>query len=236
MNVLEIIGSNERHEVGGNGIFTFLNPYSYLLARQHVGIFSKFNAIMVDGEYLAKFLRFFCRLSVTRASFDMTSLAPQVFAWAVANNKSVALVGSTNDSIKGAMEKIHQAYPGLKIAYARNGFFGNLAERDACLTELHELSPAVVVVGMGTPLQEHFLLDLWNRGWRGAGYTCGGFFHQTARGLHYYPDWINRWNLRWLYRIYDEPKLFSRYAVKYPKFVALFLVDWVRWMLSKRAR
>lgn len=41
--------------------------------------------------------------------------------------------------------------------------------------QINELNPDLVVVGMGAPLQEKFLVDLVGLGWRGRGYTCGVF-------------------------------------------------------------
>src|SRR5699024_11035171 len=99
-------------------------------------------------------------------------------------------------------------FPELKVCGTRHGFFTNVQERNDVIAELAEKNPSIMVVGMGTPAQEKFLVDLKAAGWMGKGYTCGGFLHQTARGgTQYYPEWMNRMNLRWLYRMIDEPKL-----------------------------
>jgi N-acetylglucosaminyldiphosphoundecaprenol N-acetyl-beta-D-mannosaminyltransferase len=87
-----------------------------------------------------------------------------------------------------------------------------------------------VIVGMGAVLQEKFLLTLRSLNWQGAGYTCGGFFHQTADTITYYPKIIDQLQLRWAYRIFKEPKLFLRYSIQYPKFIFILLFD----TLSKR--
>lgn len=217
------------------GLYSFLNPYSYLLCRRTVHVFQQLDGIYIDGEYLAKFLRVLCAVPVSRASFDMTSLAPKVFTWCAQSDKRVALVGTTAEAITEAATRFQQAFPGLNLSYVRNGFFSSEDERQRCFAEIKLAGVEVVVVGMGTPLQEQFLIDLWDSGWRGVGFTCGGFFHQTASRLQYYPRWVDKLNVRWLYRIYDEPKLFKRYAIQYPKFVFVFLYDWLRWHRSKKA-
>ncbi|MNN73388.1 UDP-Gal:alpha-D-GlcNAc-diphosphoundecaprenol beta-1,4-galactosyltransferase [compost metagenome] len=83
---------------------------------------------------------------------------------------------------------------------------------------------------MGTPRQEDFLIELQESGWLGVGFTCGGYFDQlnSADGGLYYPGFIDRYNMRWAYRIYKEPKrLWKRYFVDYPvgmlAFVTYFL-------------
>lgn len=215
------------------GLYAFLNPYSYLFARENKSLFNSLQ-IFIDGEYLSKFLRFFCGLKIKRNSFDMTSMAPNVFNWCISENKSIAFVGAKHEEIREAVGRFQGAFPKLKIIYYRNGYFTQHEERKACLDEIVDKAPDIVVVGMGTPLQEQFLVDLWHNGWRGAGFTCGGFFHQTAKRLDYYPAFFNRFNLRWVYRIYDEPKLFRRYFVGYPKFVLTFIGDWIGWLLSRQ--
>ena len=86
---------------------------------------------------------------------------------------------------------------------------------------------------MGTPFQEQFLVDLKNLGWIGAGYTCGGFIHQTAANIKYYPEFFNTYNLRWLYRMIDEPKLIKRYLILYPKSTFLFFFDFIIYKFLK---
>ncbi len=215
------------------GIYTFLNPFSYTVARNNKELISKFDGIYIDGEYLKKFLRLFCGLKVNRASFDMTSLAPKVFEWCEENNKSIGFIGSKEDEILNAVEVIQRAYPKLSIKYSHHGYLKSTSIRNNCLNSILALDLDVVIVGMGTPLQEKFLVDLWNSGWRGLGFTCGGFFHQTGKKLVYYPRFIDKYNLRWMYRIYDEPKLFKRYAIEYPKFVCLFLRDYLKFKKDK---
>ena len=85
---------------------------------------------------------------------------------------------------------------------------------------------------MGTPLQEQFLLSLQASGWSGKGYTCGGFLHQTASQINYYPYWINRLGLRAFYRMYDEPKLVKRYFIDYPKAIVIIFYDLIKYRLS----
>lgn len=216
------------HSVSYNpGIYTFVNPYSYLIARKNIELVKKFDGIYIDGEYLAKLVRLFLKIQIKRISFDMTSVAPDVFSWAERNNKKIALVGTTQANIDKTKAFLLELFPNLNIIYSRNGFFSSKTEREFVLIELTRLAPDLIIAGMGAPLQERFLADIWETGWRGLGFTCGGFFHQSANGLKYYPEWANKLNLRWLYRIYDEPRLLKRYGIYYPLFVFKFISDWI---------
>ncbi len=209
-------------------LVTYLNPYSYVIARHHLPLFSRFDEIRIDGIALVFFLRLFGIVNVRRRSFDMSSDAPALFDGMVSEGKTVYFIGSKAEDIEKAVEKIKEAFPGLSVAGSRHGYFTDGEERRRMIDALVALDPDCVVCGMGTPKQEAFLLDLRAAGWRGDGYTCGGFLHQSAQRLQYYPRWMDRLHLRWLYRIYKEPGMLGRYAWEYPKFVLLYVRDVLR--------
>jgi exopolysaccharide biosynthesis WecB/TagA/CpsF family protein len=204
-------------------LHTFINPYSYLLLRNNDSVFKEMDHILVDGELMVKLLKWIGVAAVTRTSFDMTSLAPFIFREAEEKGSSLYFVGSKQQEITASVKAILKVYPSLNISRYRNGYFNG--EMDAELELVLELDPDIVIAGLGTPLQEEFLIKLKKKGWKGTGFTCGGFLHQTSSGIEYYPKWINKYNLRWAYRIYDEPKLFGRYFLDYPKAVVLILWD-----------
>ncbi|MBP0640133.1 WecB/TagA/CpsF family glycosyltransferase [Cupriavidus sp. AcVe19-6a] len=193
--------------------------------------------IGIDGGLLVVMLRLLRLASVERISFDMTSLAAAVLEQAVANEQRVFFIGSTVDSVTAASKILTDRYSGLRVCGIRDGYFSSRSERDETLKSIVFTSPDIVICGMGAPLQERFLWDLRKAGWQGTGFTCGGFIHQTAKAgrLNYYPEWITRTGLRWLYRIYDEPKLIKRYAVLYPKAIAYFVFDAVSLRFDKTA-
>ncbi len=205
------------------GITTFVNPHSYLLLRKSNNI-NYIDTIYIDGYLLVKLFGVI-GIKVSRKSFDMTSLAPKVFKECIKKNKTIYFIGSKKNEITKFISVIKLGYPKLNILGKRNGYFNNTDERCTEIDKIIKINPDVVVCGMGTPFQESFLIDLKNKGWNGTGYTCGGFIHQTANKLEYYPDFYNKNNLRWLYRIIDEPKLFRRYAIVYPKAIFIFVLD-----------
>lgn len=212
-------------EVEKGQIITFLNPYSYLHIRHDFDVCGKFDHIYIDGISLVLMLRFFTGKNIYRMSFDMTSLARYVFSEAEKKSETLFIIGAAPDVIGRSLRNIKTEFPHLNVIGHRHGFFVSEEERITVLSEIVVANPDVVIVGMGCPLQEKFLLDLKSFGWSGTGYTCGGFLHQTAKSIKYYPDFIDRFNLRWLYRIIDEPKLIQRYLLLYPKALFVLLYD-----------
>lgn len=221
MNILQkIIESREEDD---NGVTTYLNPVSYIKARKEPEAFRDINDIRVDGILLAKFINFFTRSSIKRRSFDMTSDAPLVFEKCIRNKESIFFIGTTDESIIKFINVIKSKYSKLSIAGYRNGYFFN-NEREKTLEKIISINPSVVVVGMGTPLQESFSADLVKVGYNGKVYTCGGFLHQTSQSLDFYPNWINKYNLRMFYRIYKE-KEFRKRVHLYLAFPFYFFYD-----------
>ena len=170
-------------------------------------------------------------IRVERPNFDLTSLAPGVFAEASRRGTTMAVVEVASAGVEPKLLSIFAAlYGPLSVGHVRDGYFASRDERAATVRRLAELDPGLLIVGMGTPGQEELVSELRAEGWRGLAYTCGGFLHQTAgsRGDTYYPRFFDRSNLRWLYRIIDEPRLATRYFVRYPWFVMVFVWDVVR--------
>lgn len=217
------------------GLYTFLNPYSYIMARSDLHLFSRFDRIFFDGVAILKLFSFFGIAKSRRMSFDMTSLAPGVLSCCAREGRSVYFIGSTSEEIAQAVKVFQSAFPGLKVAGYRHGYFQDEEELQAAQSAIRDLDPDVVIAGLGTPLQERFLVGLRGEGWLGTGFTCGGFFHQTAKkGTQYYPTWVNKLHLRWVFRIYDEPKLVKRYFLQYPYFLLVFMYDLAVYYRVKR--
>lgn len=211
----------------GQGIAVFLNPYSYLRLRRSSELLQQVDRIYVDGAALVLALR--CAgIRTERRSMDLTSMAPEVLERASRETETIALVGGEAGIAQQAGERLQAILGPLNFVRIRSGYFADGVERAQEIENLAQTGPDVVLAGMGSPLQERFLVDLQRAGWRGTGYTCGGFLHQTASSAtgQYYPRAFR--HARWLYRMLDEPKLVPRYLLLYPWFVAVFVHDVIK--------
>lgn len=206
-------------------LVSFINPFSYLKLLAEKDIATGIDRWGFDGKALQLIYQRFTAAQVERLSFDFTSLADSCFSYCERQQYKLAIVGSDSASLAGFLKVLRDRYPALNLAFSRDGFFSEL-ERERLLQELNSIAPDVLICGMGAGLQERLLLDLRKTGWLGAGFTCGGFIHQTASaGGDYYPAWVNRFNLRFLYRMWDEPKLIRRYLLDYPQGMWRFYWD-----------
>lgn len=210
----------------GERVYSFLNPVSYLDALKHKELFNQMDGLFADGALMVLAIRMLYGVKVTRRSLDMTSLAPILLSYAVNNKKSVYIVASKQEEIDRAIVVILEAFKGINIIGYRNGYFSNEEESNREAKHIADLDPDFVLVGMKAISREKFLLMIKEAGFRGIGFSCGGFIHQTAHGkAQYYPEWVNRMNLRFVYRMWKEPHTRMRYLRAGVLFPIIFLWD-----------
>lgn len=207
-------------------VYTYLNPVSYLTALDNKELFSQMDGIFADGGLLVKAIKLMYGKQVTRRSFDMTSMAPGLFAYAAEHGKSVYIVASKQEQVEKAVEIFRERFPKVKFAGYRNGYFASEEEMNQEARHITELNPDFLIVGMGALMQEKFLLKVKSAGYQGIGFTCGGFIHQTSKNeIDYYPAWVDKTNLRFVYRMWKEPHTRKRYLMAGLLFPAKFIAE-----------
>lgn len=204
--------------------YSFINPFSLGVVAQELSDeeCERIN-FYADGIAVVIYARLFKNKKITRTSFDDTSIAPIVYNYAVQQHRTVTLVGGTEENVEKAKQLLEIKYPGINITLARSGYFQDATEYNLFLQKA--LSSDILIVGMGAGKQERTLLDMRELGWKGTGFTCGGYLDQfvEAKGQDYYPDFVNRFHLRWLYRMCKEPRrLLKRYLKDYPYYLIKF--------------
>lgn len=207
-------------------VYTYLNPVSYLTALDNKELFLQMDGIFADGGLLVKAIKLLYGKQVTRRSFDMTSMAPELFAYVAGHGKTVYIVASKQEQVEKAVEIFRERYPKVKFAGYRNGYFASENEMDVEVKHIAELNPDFLIVGMGALMQEKFLLKVKDAGYQGVGFTCGGFIHQTSKNeIDYYPAWVDKTNLRFVYRMWKEPHTRKRYVMAGLLFPVRFIAE-----------
>ncbi|ENM5894852.1 WecB/TagA/CpsF family glycosyltransferase, partial [Vibrio mimicus] len=177
----------------------------------------------IDGNLL-RILHGLFHTRVERISFDYSSIASDVFDYAIANNLNVGLVGATESELDLALQNIKMNHSGLKIVYARNGYFSSDYEICESINEINDCNVSLLIVGMGAPYQEKFLsfvkkscknIDL--------AFSCGGFITQTAISRDYYYPIVKRLNLMWLQRVIMHSHVRKRILFDYPIFIVKYI-------------
>lgn len=204
-------------------LVSFVNPHAVRMTidrPSYASDLAAMDVVLPDGNLLAASASRQLGRVIARESFDGNSLAPEVLAFCRTNTLKLGLIGGVAGVAEGAATVFAEQF-GVNVVYSRSGFFNGETEVRDCYDNLRMLDVDVVICGMGAPHQERFLLGLKNSGWKGLGFTCGGYLDQAlTAGVKYYPGWVNRFNLRAPYRLMREPgRLWRRYLIEYLPFV-----------------
>ncbi|PSB87042.1 teichoic acid biosynthesis protein A [Photobacterium damselae subsp. damselae] len=206
-------------ELGDHKYISFVNPFSYPVLENNNELLSTFDYLYVDGISLVKLHNFFYHDNIFRYSFDYSSIAGLVFEFAIKNNMKVALIGGTETEIIKSKINILNKYKELNISFSRNGFFNSSESRYECFKKLDEVDFDILIVGMGSPLQEKFLCEYKKYSSKKiTAFTCGGFISQTSINSEYYHPIIKKTGLRWLQRAVMHKHVRNRLFNDYPKF------------------
>lgn len=199
-------------------IVSFINPYAFKLRLVDQAYFNSlwhFDLILPDGIGVVKAFRWLNGVDIERQSFDATSLFHPVLRHLNLTKKSLCIVGGRPGTAIYAQEKMRNLYPDVTYLGTLDGY----RDFEETVGWVKKHNPNVVLVGMGSPIQESILLRLKLDGFLGVGFTCGGFLDQFVQSSQYYPAFIDQFDLRWLYRLVSEPKrLGRRYLVDYQTF------------------
>ena len=129
-------------------VYTYLNPVSYLKALDNKELFGKMDGIFADGGLLVKAIKLVYGKQVTRRSFDMTSMAPELFSYAEEHGKAIYIVASKQEQVEKAVEIFRERYPKVKFAGYRNGYFASEKEMDEEAKHIVKLNSDFLIVGI----------------------------------------------------------------------------------------
>lgn len=210
----------------------YVNPVNYLYLRKRPDMFDELYYV-VDGFYFRFLLKVFlgARGDIPLQAFDFSGIARPFLEICQKTGVRVFVAGGSGNDIELFKNKISEIYPTLSICGVENGYVSD----DALLGSIRAATPEVVLLGLGSPRQEALAFKAESE--EGCSFvTCGAFISQTAVNEtgKYYPDFIVRWNIRWLYRILREPHVIRRIFLFYPRVVWFLFIDVLRFKYWKR--
>ncbi len=144
-------------------------------------------------------------------------------AFAEAQGFSVYLLGARPGVAEEAARRLQARYPDLEIVGVRHGFFDRAAggpENEAVVREINGARPDILLVGLGMPLQEYWLMENRDRLEVGVALTGGAVFDYVSGGLRRGPRVLTDNGFEWLARLLVEPRrLWRRYLIGNPLFL-----------------
>ncbi len=131
-------------------------------------------------------------------------------------NKSVYFFGARPEVLKRLCEVCREQYPNLKISGAADGYVKN---KDSVFEEIKALSPDIVLVALGMPLQEQLIFKHLKDFSKGIFVGVGGSFDVLSGTKARAPRFFIRHNLEWAYRVLKEPKRLKRFYQNNVRFI-----------------
>lgn len=129
--------------------------------------------------------------------------------------------GSTPETLEKLYQNLSHDYPQSIIAGMYSPPFRKMTgEEDKAITaRINEVNPDFVWVGLGAPKQEKWMAAHQGRV-KGLMIGVGAGFDYFAGNIERAPEWMQKSNMEWLYRLIQDPKrLFKRYMITNTKFV-----------------
>jgi N-acetylglucosaminyldiphosphoundecaprenol N-acetyl-beta-D-mannosaminyltransferase len=219
------------------------NLHSLYLA-QRDGRFREFfaaaDAVYVDGMGVAVVGRL-CGVRIERRHrITMLDWETALFGMAVERGWRVFFLGSLPEVATAGSLELRRRYPGLDLTVHHGHFDATAGGRDNSEIEarIAAARPDLLLVGMGMPRQEHWILEHRDRLNSTVMIPVGGYLKYAAGVTSTPPRWLGPLGLEWLYLLVVAPgRGVSRYLVE-PWFLAAavgrawllrLLPRWPRW-------
>jgi N-acetylglucosaminyldiphosphoundecaprenol N-acetyl-beta-D-mannosaminyltransferase len=133
------------------------------------------------------------------------------------------MLGARAHVSERAAAGVQARFPGLRLVGHHHGYLSDPAVRAKVVRALEDARPDVLLVGMGSPLQERFLAGLPEGAAPHVSIGVGGTFDVLAGLREEAPGWIRGTGFEWLWRSAQDPRLLRRYLVVNPWFVGAVL-------------
>lgn len=126
---------------------------------------------------------------------------------------SVFLLGAREQVVRKASKRLVARYPKLKVVGIHDGYFDTSRWFEISKI-LKKKDPDFVFVGITSPKKEYLIEYLQSQGIRSVFMGIGGSLDVISGKISRAPEWMQQFNLEWLFRVFQEPKrLFGRYFV-----------------------
>lgn len=185
------------------------------------------NYIHIDGMALV-LLGKLCRIPCKRK--HRVTYADWVWSLMAEASKQgwrIFYLGSKPGVANRGAKVLRKKYPNLEIATMHGYFpmFTNSQENQAVLKEINAYKPHILMVGMGMPRQEKWILENIENVCTNTILTSGACIDYVAGEIATPPRWIGKIGMEWFYRLITEPKrLWKRYLLD-PWFIVKLLLQ-----------
>lgn len=153
------------------------------------------------------------------------SLMKKLFESSDLNGYRHYFYGSTEETLNMMQKKIIEKHPLIQIAGTYSPPFRPISdlEDDEIIKQINKVKPDFIWIGLGAPKQEEWMAKHKGKV-NGLMIGVGAGFDYIAGNIKRAPEWMQKMNLEWFYRLIQEPRrLFKRYLLTNSKFLWLLV-------------
>lgn len=129
----------------------------------------------------------------------------------------IYILGAKQEIIEQAVQNLQTQYPHCSIVGYHNGYFDQ-QEEEAILNDIKKKQPDVLLVAMGVPKQDDWIITHQKILQVPVAMGVGGCLDVISGKLKRAPQWMQKMSLEWLYRLLLQPSRIGR-MMALPKFM-----------------
>jgi exopolysaccharide biosynthesis WecB/TagA/CpsF family protein len=133
------------------------------------------------------------------------------------------MIGDGPEWIKSAAREFERRFPRWSVVGFAPGYFGSEEEERRVIDLVNRAKPDLLLIGMGTPLQERFVLRYADDLRVPLCICVGGLFSYWNGRLIRAPRLMRRLRLEWLWILAQQPHKLGRYTIGIARFFATAL-------------
>lgn len=175
------------------------------------------DAVHIDGMPVVALCRMLGIPAQRKHRITYVDWLHPLLAAATRERVRVFFLGSRPGVGERAGEILRRRYPGLQFD-SHHGYFDatpSSRENRQVLERIHQFDTGLLLVGMGMPRQERWILQNRDRLRGGACLPCGATMDYVTGTAPTPPRWTGRVGLEWLARLLAEPRrLANRYLIE----------------------
>ncbi|WP_321377827.1 WecB/TagA/CpsF family glycosyltransferase [Rhizobium sp.] len=185
------------------------DPAFFDVLQRHIvlpdGIGIDLAAKALDGEAFA-------------ANLNGTDFIPALLTY-IETPRRIGLLGAKPGVLAGAIASFRRHTPWHQFIPVADGYFDQ-DELPVILQRLAEQDVDILLVAMGTPLQEKWIEEHINESHARLVFGVGALFDFVSGTMPRAPVWMRKLRCEWIYRLTREPgRLWRRYVIGIPVFL-----------------
>ena len=186
-------------------------------------VYKNADLILTDGKPLIWISKWYG--TPIKEKISGSDLFPRLCAMAAQKGYKMYFLGAAEGVAAKAAKNLEKRFPGLQVVGTYSppfGFENDVNEMEKIKKQIKDVVPHILIVGLGCPKQELFILHHKDELGVPISLGLGASLDFEAGNIKRAPKWMADHGLEWLFRITQDPKrMAKRYLVDDRKIVGL---------------